>query len=77
MQALKYQATVDRDHRILFVAPDLPDGTQLEIIALVLHRPQEKRANWAEKMGAYPRLQTLTDVNAYVQDLRVDRDVDH
>lgn len=75
MQAQKYQATVGHDHRVLFVAPDLPDGTQLEIIALVLHRPPDKRANWAEKMGAYPRLQALADVNAYVQDLREDRDV--
>ena len=75
MQALKYQATVDQDHRVVFLAPDLPDGTQLEIIALVKHQPPATRMDWSQKMGAYPRFETLEQVNTYTQTLREDRDV--
>lgn len=60
MQAQKYHATADQDHRVLFVAPDLPDGTQLEIIALVMHRPVEKRTNSPASM-ALPSRADLTD----------------
>lgn len=75
MQALKYQATVDQNHLVQFLAPDLPDGTRLEIIALVLQEPPAMRHNWAEKLGAHPRFAGLDDVNDYVQRLREDRNV--
>jgi len=57
MQALKYQATVGQDHKVVFLAPDLPDGTQLEIIALVQPDSQTARLDWAQKMGGLPTLQ--------------------
>jgi len=60
MQALKYHATVGQDHKVVFLAPDLPDGTQLEIIALVQTDTHSARLDWAQKMGAYPRFNTLS-----------------
>lgn len=75
MQAIRYEAEVTDDHFIHIDTPDLPRGTLIELIALIKHRPFAEKIDWSSKMGLYPRMKTLTDVNHYVQDLREDRDV--
>ena len=75
MQALKYQASVGQDHRVMLDMPQLPCGTELEIIALVKHRPVQEKTDWSSKIGAFAHFKSLDEVAAYVETLREDRDV--
>lgn len=79
MQAIRYETEVNDEHCIHLSTPDLPQGTVVELIALIKQRPFTQKMDWSTRMGRYPRshsplLENLADVNRYVESLREDRE---
>ena len=74
MQAIKRTITVDANHEIHLAAPELPAGSQVEVIVLLSSSSDmTEKEDLVSLLGKHPRFRSPDDVAKYVRELREDR----
>ncbi|CAG1021873.1 hypothetical protein MTYM_01314 [Methylococcales bacterium] len=74
MQAIKRTITVDANHEIHLAAPELPAGSQVEVIVLLTGSSDiTEKEDLVSLLGKHPRFLSSDEVVDYVRQLREDR----